>query len=40
MSEANPPAADHPVSKRLRATNTFMAIVILVYTSFKFNKRL
>jgi hypothetical protein len=30
MSEANPPAADHSVSKRLRATNTFMAIVILV----------
>jgi hypothetical protein len=30
MSEANPPAADHPVSKRLRATNTFMAIVVLV----------
>lgn len=30
MSDANPPAADHSASKRLRATNTFMAIVILV----------
>jgi hypothetical protein len=30
MSEANLPAADHSVSKRLRATNTFMAIVILL----------
>ena len=30
MPEANPSATDHPVSKRLRAMNTFMAIVILV----------
>ena len=30
MSEANPSAADHSVSKRLRTTNTFMAIVILL----------
>jgi len=30
MSDANPPAADHSVLKRLRATNTFMAIVILL----------
>ena len=30
MPEANHPATDHPVSTRLRATNTFMAIVILL----------
>ena len=30
MSEAQPPSTDHSVSKRLRATNTFMALVILV----------
>ena len=30
MSEAYPSAADQSVSRRLRATNTFMAIVILV----------
>src|SRR4026207_2471602 len=30
MPEANHPATDHPVSTRLRATNTFLAIVILV----------
>ena len=30
MPEANPPAADHTVMKRLRVTNTIMALVILV----------
>ena len=30
MPDANPPAADHPVMKRLRVTNTIMALVILV----------
>ena len=30
MPDANPPAADHTVMKRLRVTNTIMALVILV----------
>ena len=30
MPEANPPAADHTVLKRLRVSNTLMALVILV----------
>jgi hypothetical protein len=30
MSDANPSAPDPPASSRLRATNTFMAIVILI----------
>jgi hypothetical protein len=30
MPEVTPSAAEHSVSKRLRATNTFMAIVILI----------